>query len=112
MRAYLGEDHTEQFTVETVVDGATVKLQPVHDPFVTTTVSVSISRWDHFLAIFKKRWISVEVRVRGSEGAQQAVMMLDPEQLTRDSADILENRRMLRESASTQNFNNISIHGR
>ena len=99
MKAHLGEEGTEQFSVEVRVDDKTIKVQPVHDPFIYNTTVVGISRWDHFLAIFRLRTIKVQVSVWGSEGAQRAIMTLDPEQLARDTEEILEQRRISRESS-------------
>lgn len=97
MRAFLGETGTEQFTVETRVDGRVVKTQRIHDPFIRNTTVVGLTRFDHFLAIFKRRQIRVEVAVQGGEGAQRAIMMLDPYELQRESEEILERRKNSRE---------------
>jgi hypothetical protein len=104
MKAHLGEEGTEQFSVETLVDGKTIRVQPIHDPFIHSTTTVSISRWDHFLAIFKRRQIRVQVFVSASEGAQRAVMTLNPEQLARDSEEILHERKLARESSPTVGY--------
>lgn len=101
MKAMLGEDGTEQFTVETRVDGKTIRVQPIHDPFISSHTFTSLSRWDHFKALFRKQWTKTEVIVRASEGAQRAIMTLDPEQLQRDTEDILEQRRISREASPT-----------
>ena len=101
MKAHRGEEGTEQFSVETLVDGKTIKVQPIHDPFIHSTTVVSISRWDHFLAIFRRREIRVQVFVSSSEGAQRAIMTLDPEQLARDTEEILHERKIARESSPT-----------
>jgi|SRR5882724_2718817 len=101
MKAMLGERGTEQFTVESRVDGETIKVQPIHDPFIQSTVGVKASRWDHFKAIFRPPTIRIEVIVRGSQGAERAIMTLDPEQLKRDSEKILEQRRIVREMSPT-----------
>lgn len=101
MKAHLGEEGTEQFSVETLVDGRTIKVQPIHDPFIHSTTVVSISRWDHFWAIFRRREIRVQVFVSSSEGAQRAIMTLDPEQLARDTEEILHERKISRESSPT-----------
>jgi hypothetical protein len=101
MKTMLGEEGTEQFSVEILVDGKTIKVQPIHDPFIHSTVVVGISRWDHFLAIFKRRQIRVQVFVSSSEGAQRAVMTLDPEKLARDTEEILHERKISRETSPT-----------
>jgi len=100
MRVHLGEERTEQFSVETLVNGKTVKVQPLHDPFIHNTTTVRMSRWDCFLAIFRPREIRVQVRVDASAGAIRAIMTLDPEQLARDTEQILRER----ESSSTIGF--------
>jgi hypothetical protein len=101
MKAQIGDEGTEQFTVTTRVDGRTIKEQPIHDPFIHNTTVVILSRWDHFLAIFKRREIRVEVNVWGSEAAQRAIMTLDPVQLSKETEEILEQRRIARESFPT-----------
>lgn len=98
---YLGKEGTEQFSVETVVDGRTIKVQPIHDPFIHNTTVVQISRWDHFKAIFRRREFRIEVTVRGSEGAQRAIMTLNPERLSRDTEEILHQRKISRETSPT-----------
>jgi hypothetical protein len=100
MHNMLGEEGTEQFIVEVHVDGRLIKTQPVHDPFIHNTTIVGISRWDHFLAIFKPRAIKVQVSVQGTEGAQRAVMTMDPYALQRETSEILEERRISREAWS------------
>ena len=101
---HVGEEGTEQFTVETRVDGKTIKKQPIHDPFIYCMTITFLTRFDHFLAIFRRREIRVEVIVRGSEGAQRAIMTLDPGQLARDTEEILEQRRISRESSPIMGF--------
>jgi hypothetical protein len=101
MTAHLGEEGTEQFSVETRVDEKTVRVQPIHDPFIRSTCIVGISRWDHFVAIFRPRKIKIQIIVNGSEGANRAIMTLDPEQLARDTEEILEERRIAHESSPT-----------
>ena len=89
----LGEEGTQQFTVETCVDDKTVKVEAVHDPFITTTVMVGFTRWERFRNLFRTSRTKVQVILRGSEGVERAIMALDPEQLGRDSREILEHRR-------------------
>jgi hypothetical protein len=103
----LGEDGTEQFTVETRVDGRTLEAQPIHDPFIRNTTHVGLSRWDHFCQVFRPRLIRVEVTVRGTEGAQRAIMTLNPEQLQSDTEDILEQRRISRERPDAARTNTV-----
>jgi hypothetical protein len=103
MRAMLGEQGTEQFTIETEVEGKTIKVQLIHDPFIHSTVVTTLSFWGCFLGLFipKRRTIRTVIIVRGSEGAQRAIMMLDPEQLSLDTNEILEARRIARETSGT-----------
>lgn len=89
----IGDTDTEQFNVETLVNGETVRLTRIHDPFIHTTVVTKLSRWDHFKGIFRPPETKTQVVVRASEGAQRAIMTMDPVQLARDSEDILECRR-------------------
>ena len=107
----LGEQGTEQFTVTTRVDGKTIKLQAIHDPFISNTTMVGISRWGHFLAIFRPTHTRIEVIVSGSFGAQRAIMMLDPKQLKLDSEEILDQRRVSREESACSG-NTIGFHER
>lgn len=94
----LGENGTEQFVIKTRVDGRVIKEQPIHDPFLHSKTVVGISRWDLFKALFKKQFeVTVEISVRGSEGIQRAIMMLDPKQLEAETAAILDERRRSRD---------------
>ena len=100
----LGETGTEQFTITTRVDGKLVKEQPIHDPFLHNKTVVSISRWDLFKALFRRQFeVKVEISVRGTEGVQRAVMMLDPAKLEAETKLMLEERRLSRESNSGNN---------
>lgn len=96
MDVQLGEEGTEQFTVEVMVDGKIVKSQAIHDPFIHNTTTVWISRWDHFKAIFKKRVIVVQVGVSGSLGAIKTVMNLDPKRLQEVTAEMMKNAELSR----------------
>lgn len=98
MQTMLGEEGTEQFTVESIVDGKTIEVHPIHDPFIHTTVGLKMSRWSHFKGIFAPPLTKVQVVVRGSEGAQRAIMTMDPIALEADTEDILEYRRHQYES--------------
>lgn len=100
----LGENGTEQFTITTSVDGKVIKEQPIHDPFLWNRTVVGLSRWDLFKALFKRQFTTtVEINVRGTEGVQRAIMMLDPKQLQLETEKILEERRISRESSSGEN---------
>lgn len=101
MRVRLGEEGTEQFEVITHVDRREVMRQKIHDPFAHTTVMVGLTRLDHFCAIFRKRQIRVEVSIQGSQGAQQAIMTLDPTALAIATDEHLEAMRISRESSPT-----------
>jgi hypothetical protein len=92
--SHLGEDKTEQFIVTTEVDGKVIREERVHDPFIYNTTHILISRWDLFKALFRKQFeIKVQVSVRGSFGAERAIMMLDPSILEEESKIIADQRR-------------------
>jgi hypothetical protein len=95
----LGDEGTEQFTVETILDGESIGVQKIHDPFIFNETVIMLSRWDCFLSIFRRRRICVEVHIQGSLGAQRAIMTLDPERMARDTEEILEQRRLSRENS-------------
>lgn len=100
----LGANGTEQFTIITRVDGKVIQEKPIHDPFLHNKTVVGVSRWDLFKAMFRKQYtVTVEVSVRGTEGVQRAIMMLDPVELGRETATMLEDRRRSRESSSGDN---------
>ena len=89
----LGENGTEQFTIETRQDGKLIRSQAIHDPFLHSTTTIAISRWDLFKALFRKQFVTkIEVSVRGSEGVQRAIMMLDPKQLQAETEQIFADR--------------------
>jgi hypothetical protein len=94
----LGEAGTEQFTIETRQDGELIRSQPIHDPFLHSTTTIAISRRDLFKALFRKQFSTkIEVSVRGTEGVQRAIMMLDPKELQAETSRILDDRRRSRE---------------
>lgn len=101
MKAQLGEDGTQQFTVETHVNGIPISVTLIHDPFLTHTISTNLGWWRCLAALFAPslRSIKTQVVIRGSGSAQRAIMTLDPEQLSRDTEEILEQRRVTYESA-------------
>lgn len=102
MKSMLGEEGTEQFMVTSRQDGRLIREQKIHDPFVTCTTVIQISRWDLFKALFKRQYETrIQVHVWASEGAQQAIMTLNPEALARDTQEILEQRRISRETSPT-----------
>lgn len=99
----------EQFAIATRVDGELIKEQPIHDPFIYNKTIIGISRWDLFKAIFRKQFeIKVEVTVRGSEGVQRAIMMLEPEALEAETIAILEDRRSNR-AGSNFSYGSIAL---
>lgn len=98
---YLGEQGTEQFTVETYVNGERIGERAIHDPFIHTTVV--LRGWRHaWRALFGE--IKVQVSVSGSQGAQRAIMTLDPEKLANDTKEFLEQCRISRETSPTMGY--------
>jgi hypothetical protein len=94
----LGENGTEQFTIETRQDGKLIGSQAIHDPFLYNKTTISISRWDLFKAMFRKQFITtIEISVSGTEGVQRAIMTLDPGQLEKETKNMLEERRQNRD---------------
>lgn len=101
----LGENGTEQFTIETRQDGKLVRSQAIHDPFLCSKTTIAISRWDLFKALFRRQFITtIEVSVRGTAGVQRAIMMLDPKELQAETAAILDDRRRSQEGGATGNL--------
>lgn len=93
----LGENGTEQFRIETRRDGVLIRSQSIHDPFLWSKTTIAMSRWDLFKALFRRQFITtVEVSVHGTEGVIRAIMMLDPDLLAKETAEILEQRRRSR----------------
>ena len=93
----LGEEGTEQFTVESRVNGVTINTQKIHDPFIWNTCAMTLGRWQAFLGIFKELTIRTETIIHGSEGARRAIMTLDPAKLQADTEEILKARAYARE---------------
>lgn len=94
----LGENGTEQFTITTRRDGELIREQKIHDPFLNSKTTVAMSRWELFKAMFCKQFIvTIDTSVRGTEGIIRAIMMLDPAELERETAKMLEERRLSRE---------------
>ena len=89
----LGENGSEQFTIITRHDGKIIREQKIHDPFLWHRVTICISRWDLFKAMFRKQFTTtVEVHVRGTQGIQRAIMMLDPVQLNAETETMVRQR--------------------
>jgi hypothetical protein len=91
--AQIGDEGTEQFTVKTRLNGEVIREQVIHDPFINTTVKLGGWR-AAWMAL--RGGINVEVEVRGSEGAQRAILTLDPKRLAADTEAIAEARRQSR----------------
>jgi hypothetical protein len=100
----LGEEGTEQFNVDTWVDGQVVKRQSVHDPFINTKVVTRLKWWACFMGLFQKsrRTITTEVVVRGTESAERAIMSLDPFELKAQNEAIQRERAAARERWAAQ----------
>ena len=111
MKSMIGEEGTEQFTVTIRENGKLIRTQAIHDPFIYSTTTICISRWDLFKALFRKQFqVQIETSVHGSEGAQRAIMMLDPVALQEETREILESRKLSREaSARDGNYNCFEV---
>jgi hypothetical protein len=92
--SHLGEDGTEQFTVTTRANEEVIGRQSIHDPFIRSTVKLRGFQWA-WKALFGG--IKVQVSVDATEGAQRAVMTLNPRQLETDTRLILAERKRARE---------------
>lgn len=97
---HLGETGTEQFTVTTWVAGELIGEAKVHDPFIRTTIR---------LRGLKHAWralfgFTVQVSVDASEGAQRAIMTLDPYKLTKETEQILAERREARSGKTLEAY--------
>jgi hypothetical protein len=100
----LGENGTEQFTVDTLQDGKLIRSQPIHDPFIHSTTTIGISRWDLFKALFRKQFeTKIQVVVSGTPGVQRAIMMLDPEKLEAETKQMLSDRAQSRTENTANN---------
>lgn len=100
----LGELGTEQFTVETRQDGKVIRTQAIHDPFIHSTTTIGISRWDLFKALFRKQFeTKIQIVVDGTPGVQRAIMMLDPEKLRVETEQIFADRARSREQSAGNN---------
>lgn len=86
---HLGEDGTEQFELTTRVNGEVIYKRKIHDPFHCTRVVMK--GWKHAWSALTKG-IEVQVSVDGSEGAQRAIMTLDPYALDQETRNILIER--------------------
>jgi len=98
MKAMLGEEGTEQFTIDIEFNGRRFPTKALHDPFIHTRIGVS--RWDLFKGLFSNQF-EVRIAVQGTQAVQRAIMTMDPEQLMREEKEILEERRISRETSPT-----------
>ena len=90
----IGETGTEQLTIITRQDGKVIREQQIHDPFIHSTTTIGISRWDLFKALFRKQFeTKIQVEIRGTEGAVRAWFSLDAAQMQKDTEQIIESRR-------------------
>ena len=93
MRNSIGDTGTEQWILTTKRDGELIREQKLHDPFLHSTTTIGISRWDLFKAIFCKQFeIKIQVSLDASEGMQRRIMMMDPDEVTAETKQILEER--------------------
>jgi hypothetical protein len=96
---HLGESGTEQFVVTTTQDGKLIHEQRIHDPFICSTTTIAISRWDLFKAMFRRQYkTKICVRVTGSLGAQRAIMTMDPFALELETLKMAEEHALGRSS--------------
>lgn len=98
---YLGEEGTEQFELTTRVNGKEIGRKKVHDPFHHTRVVMR--GWKHAWNALTKG-IEVNVSLDGSEGAQRAIMTLDPHALTEETRNILIERAEQRKNSTAMGF--------
>ena len=97
----LGEKGTEQFRIETRLNGEKVGDQAIHDPFIFSRITIG---WQDLLKclLFRRKAV-VEVRLTGTEGAQRRIMMLDPAELQHETEVILEQRAQSRSQSHSEN---------
>jgi hypothetical protein len=90
----IGEEGTEQFTVETKLNGKQIGFQKIHDPFIHTTIKLKGLRhaWDVLV-----HGLTINVNTDGSHGAIRAVMTLDPAKLASDTEEFLREMARRRE---------------
>jgi hypothetical protein len=89
----LGEAGTEQFTITTRRDGKQISAQKIHDPFIRTTITICVSRWDLFKGLFAKQYKAVlQVNVDASDGMMRTIMMLDPAEIELETQRMKQNR--------------------
>jgi hypothetical protein len=95
IKEMLGEYGTEQFTIETRVNGHMIRVQPIHDPFIHSTTV--IGWWDLVKSLFRGE-CRVVVKVCGSEAIQRAIMTLNPRTLQAETEEILKARKLSRDT--------------
>lgn len=103
MKAMLGEEGTEQFTVTTKLNGRVIGEQKIHDPFIHSTLVIG---WLDMVRCLLTAKCRVEVSVRGTQSVQARIMTLDPEDLQREEAEREEYARARRSQASGQDAQN------
>ena len=94
--SYLGEPGTEQFEITVRDDKKIISRLAVHDPFHRTHIRVRLGRWRAFCGMFRPIVANYWISMSGSEGAQRAVMTLDPHRLAADTDQILLERKIQR----------------
>lgn len=83
MPYYLGEEGTEQFEVITEVNGREIGRQNIHDPFISTSVTIG---WQDILRSLLFG-LKIRVNVRATHAAQRRIMMLDPVEMQREEQE-------------------------
>ena len=91
---HLGEEGTEQFTVTTRANEKVIGQQSIHDPFIRSTIKLRGFEWA-WKALFGG--IKIQVSVDATEGAQRAIMTLNPLTLAEETEKILAYRKRARE---------------
>lgn len=81
---YLGEEGTEQFTINYEVGGRQLSSQKLHDPFVTATVVLC---WMDLLRGMLRGHLRVRVTVTGTQAVQRRIMTMNPYKLQAEQAE-------------------------
>ena len=82
MTEILGEEGTEQFTVQTYIGDRLLKSQPVHDPFIRTMVSLG---WVDLLKGLLIGRLKIRVVLDGSHAARTRIMTMNPREMQREN---------------------------
>ena len=104
---HLGEDGTEQFSLAASANGKVIARQPIHDPFIRSTVKLRGLGWA-WKALFGG--IKVQISVDATEGAQRAIMTMNPRQLEAETQQILADRKRTREQGFSDE-NCVALRG-